>query len=170
MFTKTNLTNPAITGFQVAPGIAAVGNQQGKVAFSESYQDDQSHIVESGGINVDMGTIDAFNIQHVDLLKVDVEGFEKFVFEGAIKTLSNTDCVLFESYEKQYNSHGYSLNDIRNFLLTKEHRVYRFCPIKKEIYSIKQDYVSEKCENLVAIKSIDQFCKRSKYKFLDIQL
>ena len=36
----------------------------------------------------------------VKLLKVDVEGFEYAVLKGSERTLKNTECVWFESYEE----------------------------------------------------------------------
>ncbi len=51
-------------------------------------------------IKVDMTTLDKFtasqNIEHVKLIKIDVEGFEYMVLKGARKTLELTDFIILE--------------------------------------------------------------------------
>jgi hypothetical protein len=41
--------------------------------------------------------LDSFNIQHIDFIKVDCEGYELFVLRGAIETLKrDKPCVIVE--------------------------------------------------------------------------
>lgn len=53
--------------------------------------------VGSGGESVEMVKIDDFNFQKVDYIKIDVEGYEPFVLEGAIETIKRSKPVI--SYE-----------------------------------------------------------------------
>ncbi len=53
-----------------------------------------SRIVEKEGVEVDMRTLDSFDLPAADLLKIDVEGFELEVIRGAEKTLEKYHPVM----------------------------------------------------------------------------
>lgn len=57
---------------------------------------------------VPITTLDSFGINNVGLIKIDVEGFEKDVLEGAQETLrrSNYPSILFESWKESRDSEG----------------------------------------------------------------
>ncbi|HWY41395.1 MAG TPA: FkbM family methyltransferase [Chthoniobacterales bacterium] len=78
------------------------------VGFSESYNHlyEQSHGGEPAGrgstaIEVSVERLDDFcereGIKHIDLVKIDVEGFEFAVLDGARKMLSNTTALIIET-------------------------------------------------------------------------
>jgi FkbM family methyltransferase len=115
----------------------ALSNKVGKINFSD-YRGSSTvnHIIEDkSGIEVDVITLDDFIFgndflkQSKYVLKVDVEGFEKQVFEGGKNFLSNYNVfgMIFECFDKKdvfkvLNDHGY--NNIEklsenNFLATK---------------------------------------------------
>lgn len=92
--------------------------------------DPMARIVETREVHVD--TLDAFVARHaldrIDLLKVDVEGFEREVLAGAAKTLSHglvgligmemrfvesfSGEALFDELYQQLRGHGFELVDI----------------------------------------------------------
>lgn len=51
-------------------------------------------------IDVPMKTLDSFNLENINFIKIDVEGYEKQVLQGAIKTIksNNYPKILFESW------------------------------------------------------------------------
>jgi FkbM family methyltransferase len=52
---------------------------------------------DAQGISADLRMLDSFNIQHIDFIKVDCEGYELFVLRGAIETLKrDKPCVIVE--------------------------------------------------------------------------
>ncbi len=60
-----------------------------------------------------------FGIEHVDLIKIDVEGAEKSVFEGASKMLSaekGRPAIIFECSEMLCEAFGHRVYDVLNFL------------------------------------------------------
>ena len=100
-----------------------MSNENGKVYFSDyGGSSTINHIVnDNQGIEVDVTTLDAFisdNNYAKDkyyILKVDVEGFEKQVFEGGKEFLKhyNIDGIVFECFSKDdvfevLKSYGYS--------------------------------------------------------------
>lgn len=83
---------------------AAVGNKSGKVkikTFDPAQVENFGNIsiVEEDGDEVDVIMIDQLNLNACDLMKIDVEGFEFEVLEGANATIEKFNPVIF--YEAQ---------------------------------------------------------------------
>ena len=86
-----NLSNVALCNI-------AVGDTPGTVSFSDRHSDDQNSIVTSGDLHVELTTLDQLvsGLDHVHLLKIDVEGYELAVLRGATAVLRRCDAVLIE--------------------------------------------------------------------------
>ena len=80
------------------------------------------------GILVDMDCLDDLIKEHridvVDLLKVDTEGYEKFVFHGGKETLSKTNFVIFEAIQNNCQRFNYHILEIISILKNMNFRVY----------------------------------------------
>jgi hypothetical protein len=100
-------------------------------------------------------------VKRVHLLKIDVEGYEKPVLLGAQELLHVTDVVFFESSQRQYNGFGYECADVFNILECAGFTHYkpdvRSCTLSK----LQRGHVSEYTENLLAIRDVDSFLKRT---------
>lgn len=72
--------------------------------------------------------LDDFGIGDVSFIKIDVEGFEPSVLEGAIKTLEQYNpTVMVEFNLRALREHGYTDKDItRQFSHHTAHEVYRY--------------------------------------------
>jgi FkbM family methyltransferase len=53
-------------------------------------------LVQGPALHVEVLPLDSFGIAHIDLLKIDAEGSEPEVIEGAAETLARTSVVMFE--------------------------------------------------------------------------
>jgi len=73
-------------------------------------------------VPVEVTTLDAAltSLESIDLLKVDVQGFERSVFSGAYQTLKRTRAVLVEANLKSHYMGDDTLGSLYE-LLTKEH-------------------------------------------------
>ncbi len=59
----------------------------------------QSELDDKCVISSTIETLDSYSFKDVDLIKIDVEGFESFVIKGSIETLTvNTPVVIIEMF------------------------------------------------------------------------
>ena len=143
----------------------AAGEKQGHITFSDKKQDDRNSVASnSKGIKVEMKPLDSMDINDspIGLLKVDVEGYEKFVFEGAEKLMENTLCIYYESAEDHFEEFGYSCDKLNDLLRAKGFKLFRF--ENSKLLSIDKPYTSDKAENIIAIRDIDDFKKRTGFE------
>lgn len=146
----------------------AVGNKTGNVFFSNLSSDGQNKIIDNDhGTKVSLIKVDDLNIDEskINLLKIDVEGYEKFAFLGSNDVLKKTSCILFEAVPKHYENYDYSFTDIYNILNSYDFKIYRFLEHKK-ISLISHDYIPQN-EDLLAIKNLDDFINRTNYKIIN---
>ena len=90
----------------VVPHHCAVGSQKAKVSLtSEDINFTQEKRVIPNG-DILMTTIDSFGINDIDLIKIDVEGYEMEVLKGATEALSQCTYVMIElnNNSKKYGS------------------------------------------------------------------
>jgi FkbM family methyltransferase len=74
----------------------ALSNENGTARFSELEALDNSTLADDG-IDVPVRTLDSYGLKP-DVLKIDVEGFEHLVLEGARETLRHSPVVVFEAF------------------------------------------------------------------------
>jgi FkbM family methyltransferase len=146
----------------VEAGNFAVGAHAGRVHLSDGRSDDQNSVVTSGGREVAMDTLDALlagKAPRIDLLKVDVEGYEKFVFEGAAHSLARTQCVYFEAGNPRAGEFGYSESEVLKQLSSAGLSLFRWD--EAGLTRVAADYVPPRCENLIALRDVDDFRHRT---------
>jgi len=145
--------NVRLNGFEhVIPIHVVVGHQGGVASVSDKLSDDQNEVLAEG-LEVPSETLDTLlftQLPRVDLLKVDVEGYEMFVFQGASHLLGITACVLFESWETHARKYGYGTAEVFDLLATHGFVVCRYQ--SDRLMPISPGYISSACENLVATR------------------
>jgi FkbM family methyltransferase len=82
----------------------AVGDMETTVALTDDHFTQARRIYSAG--NISMKTVDSFQFEDVDLIKIDVEGFEMNVLRGAKNTLKSCKFLMIElnNNSKKYNS------------------------------------------------------------------
>jgi len=96
----------------------AVGDRDEPVAMTDERGDDQNRVEPAGDIEVSARRLDEIlppDIQ-IELLKIDVEGFEFAVLKGARRALRSTMVVQFEFDENHLASFGTQPKDLLEFL------------------------------------------------------
>lgn len=101
----------------VVPILSAVGHEIGVVRFSNSSTDDQNNVDDKGELQVPVTRLDALlpafiGDKRVNLLKIDVEGFECRVLEGLSGIADRVDKIYFEISEAMLNRYGFSCADL----------------------------------------------------------
>jgi FkbM family methyltransferase len=110
--------NMQLNGFSDVRTVnVALGEQQGTVTIGDARDDDQNY-VGAGKTVVTMQTLDeVIGVQKVNLLKLDVEGYELPVLRGAHKTLERTSIVYCELSASNSKRFGYEPGDVERLLL-----------------------------------------------------
>lgn len=120
----------------------------GKGSLASVFSDDP---VPVWTVTVD-GLVEEFMFESVHAIKVDVEGFEFFVFRGAEKTLSgpNAPAIIFEFVDWAERHAGLQPGDAQKLLMAYGYQIYRMEGTRK----IRIDSVlTVGGYNLVAIKA-----------------
>jgi FkbM family methyltransferase len=155
-FLRDNIALNGLTR-HIVPWHLALGAAEGTATLSDRSSDDQNSLMRDGSapgaITVPVRRLDQLELRGgpIRLLKIDVEGFEKFVLEGATALLPRVDIIYFESWESRLASQGCSTPDVLALLTQQDFAVYRFSD-DGTLRPVQRDHVSHACENLVAVR------------------
>lgn len=122
-----NLGNVTVIG-------AAVSNINGKINFLDNGDHCTSHISSEGEIELESVSLDSFVLEQKnpppDYLKIDVEGAENLVIEGATKTIKKYKPEIFLA------THGIEKDQIcREQLENLNYKIYSIPGFYDEIYA-----------------------------------
>jgi len=143
------------------------GNENQLQSFSDVKSDDQNSVrIDDEGIKLRQQKIDDFidNELEFALIKIDVEGYEKFVILGAKNVLKKTKCVYFEASDKLYKNYQYTYQDIFTLLTSLGFTIFKIQ--ENKIIKVTDSY-SPIGENLLAIKNTDEFLDRTKLTIIE---
>lgn len=149
----------------------ALGNQIGNITFSNKRLDDMNCVSPSKAenqINIPIERLDNiidYKVGKIALIKIDVEGYEKFALEGSKKLLEHTACLYFESSDDHFHRYGYTSSDLFNFIRSIGFNIYSI-HTAKTLSLINITHLSIAGENLIAIKDIEDFVARTGYNII----
>lgn len=96
----------------------ALGAGPGQVALTSRRSDDQNYITNEGSVRVPMCALDELvAARPTRLLKLDVEGYELPVLQGALRTLRQTDIVYCELSTGNCRRFGYQPQEVEQLLV-----------------------------------------------------
>lgn len=144
---------------------AAAAAEPGSLSFSDDRRDDMNRVagadMRSRAINVEARRLDDL-VPHrgpIDLLKVDVEGYELQVLLGAPDILRDTRCIFFEVAESHFRYFGYNIGTVLELLLGQGFTLLR--PVSETVaVRIGADFRTDRVENLLAVRNLDDFASR----------
>jgi FkbM family methyltransferase len=143
----------------------ALGNKDGTICFSDQRSDDINSVNDlDNGIKVQIKTLDSLSIsdESISLLKIDAIGYEKFVLLGGQKLLEKTKCVHIPIVEKHLEQYGCSFQDILDILVQNNFELFEF--VHQKFIKINLETYVPHDEDIIAVKDIDDFFKRTEYK------
>jgi FkbM family methyltransferase len=85
--------------------------------------------------------IESFDIGHIDLLKIDTQGYEPEVLGGLKESLSNVDVVITELMFYDFYERSLSFSDIEKFLLPAGFSLFDISHISKNPMNGRTDWV-----------------------------
>ncbi len=131
----------------------ALGSEERIARLSNQSADDQNRMGDANGVEVQETTLDRLtqNLASIALLKIDVEGYEKFVLEGASQTLSKTECVYFEASEENFRHYGYTTPDVLTLLKRQGFSVFQWKG--GALIPVPEGYRAQRLENLIAARN-----------------
>jgi FkbM family methyltransferase len=138
---RQNLLNNHLTNVELIE--SAVGQEVGELSIFVSKESIATHSASSRhsqgseSVSVPMTSVDAFirsrGIGHVDVIKIDVEGYDGFVLKGAVETIKNYRPTIFIEYDPVcLKECGFKPADFADLLFT----TYDYC--------VRIDEVSQK--------------------------
>lgn len=164
MFLKGNIALNQFKNIKIFQN--SIGDIEKTTYFSNLKSDDQNAtLMTNNGLKISQKTIDQLipNDIRINLIKIDVEGYEKFVFIGSKKILKNTDCVYFEAVSTQYEKYGYDFKEVYQLLSNLDFKIFKL--EDKKLIQITDDY-TPKQENLIAVKDKNDFIRRTGFKII----
>src|SRR5687767_1573431 len=85
----------------------ALGNSQGTVRIDvEPGNSGATHVEEGAAGDIPLKRLDDFALPDVDFIKIDVEGYERFVLEGAAETLGRCKPVVIVEQKEFSGRYG----------------------------------------------------------------
>lgn len=142
----------------------AVGAAPGVVRLSNDKHDDMNRIVADGAIEVACTTLDAqVPAQPIALLKIDVEGSELRVLEGAVQTLARTACVNCEMGDAHYRRYGYGMPDLIAFLQQRGFQTFVVDGARR-LRPIDAQFADPGGHELVACRDAADFVQRTGWR------
>ena len=159
------LGNLALNGCDnVTAANRAVGAAAGTARMSDGRYDDMNRVVEGGEIEVPCVTLDvAVPAGPIAFLKVDVEGTELRVLEGARETLTRTACVNCEMSEEHCRRYGYGMADLIGFLRRAGFHTY-VTAAGRALRSIDERFNEPGVHELVAVTDPSEFARRTGWR------
>ncbi len=149
----------------VAAYNVALGNLEGSLHFSNKRSDEQNCVLTDGqGISVPVTTLDSLvpKSPRINLLKIDVEGYEPFVLQGAGETLRRTECVYFEVSRQSLERFNRSFKDVWTPLNNAGLNTYLIVE-DSEIRPVGAEHTPGDWDNFVSVRSVAEFVERTGY-------
>ena len=141
----------------------ALGEKNDSVFFSSKRSDDLNSVsITEEGEEISLCKLDdlCINESKINLMKIDVLGYEKFVFEGAKKILKTTECIHLPIIPSDCKRYGYDFNDIFEILKNLGFELFTFS--EKNISTIKSNF-NPKNQDVLAVKDLEGFLARTEY-------
>ncbi len=140
---------------------SAAGDKQGVVRFSDSRYDDMNQ-VGRGSLEVPISRLDDLlpGNESIALLKVDVEGYERSVFRGAVALLSRTECVYFEVGDKMCADFGYSAQELLDEVAAHGFQLF-IADDHRQFLPMSTNPSFTPYQNVVAVRNVGDLASRT---------
>ena len=94
----------------------ALGSEQKMIALDDNAHTQAKRVIGEG--TIPCTTIDSLDLENIDLIKIDVEGYEMEVLKGADKTLETTKYIMIE-LNSNTERYGFTSLEVAKYLVNK---------------------------------------------------
>ncbi|MGH2443585.1 MAG: FkbM family methyltransferase [Chloroflexota bacterium] len=144
----------------------AVGSEAGTLHLSSAHNDDLNAVAPDGsGLTVPVLPLDGMELpgSAIALLKIDVEGYEKYVIEGGAQTLKRTQCIYFETKDAHAERYGYTSNQLIEQIRGAGFSLYKAPGDGRKLVPLENPYRSPETQNVVGARDVEDFMTRTGY-------
>jgi FkbM family methyltransferase len=139
---------------------AAAASEPGRLTFGDGRRDDMNRVGEHG-LYVEAERLDDLvHDRRIDLLKIDVEGYELPVLKGAPQILKFTRCVYFEAAKAHFQHFGYEIGSVLGLLQDSGFELLK-AEGENRLVRIGAGHTMGGVENLVAFRDAAEFTTRT---------
>lgn len=153
---------------QVEAKNLALGDAEGVLHFSDLSRDDMNEITASGPLAVPVKRLDSVIPagSMINLLKIDVEGFELPVLRGAGGLLETTRCVFCEMCAAHVQRHHYTTAELLGLLEQAGFKNYVLNG-RRQLQRVLPGFQSNELEQIVSLRDEDNFKERTGWLVID---
>ena len=112
--------------YNVTTHPVGIGDQEKEVDIKATNKSFSTHIdpdAKKGKYKIK--TLDSFNLQFVDFIKIDAEGYEPLVAKGALNTIERCKPIILYERKDHPARYGYNIDSIRDVLMPLGYRMIR---------------------------------------------
>jgi len=147
----------------------ALGEAAGFVDLTDEKNDGLKRVIFNTRVqSIKIERLDVLiNSRKINLLKIDVEGFELSVLKGSSCLLQSVDAIYFEYNRKFTERYNYTFADIFDFL--SQYNYLFYCPDaqQKKLHKVLREFETEGTHNILAFKPAVRNEKLTAYSFVD---
>ena len=142
----------------------ALGSAPGTVRMSDDKQDDMNRITQSGAIEVTCSTLDAeVTAPSIALLKIDVEGSELSVLQGAAGVLARSSCVNCELIDDYCRRYGHTMGDVIGILQQAGFQTF-IVPSPRQLRRVDSGFADAGAHELIGLRDPAEFAARTRWQ------
>lgn len=93
-----------------------LGNEHKEVGINVNDTKSFSTHVSENGSGIYIKTLDSFRLESVDFIKIDAEGYEPLIIQGAMRTIKRCMPVIFYERKGHEERYGYTKNSVLEML------------------------------------------------------
>lgn len=108
----------------------ALGENIGQLEMSKiDYYNEGVNIgdlsIGNGGEKIELKSLDSINLPKIDMIKIDVQGYEKFVIDGAINSINKNKPIMIVEFEDfQLHKFGYNSKILFDKIKNLDYEIY----------------------------------------------
>lgn len=111
--------------YNVTTHPVGLGDKEKDVDIHTTNKSFSTHVQPDSKGKYKVKTLDSFNLQFVDFIKIDAEGYEPLIAKGALETIKRCKPIILYERKDHPARYGYTIDSIREILMPLGYRMIR---------------------------------------------